>query len=268
LRILLLAALLSACSCAAEPPPTASDATGVSSLQLDTLPAVLACAQAALGGAAALDAVSSILVKVETRSADSTAITGTSQLAMEWPDRFLSVRAQPSLPETAWGVTGARAISAAMVNGKWEVHTTAGTSLSNSRQEFARLGLAWLLRTSTLVPLTLSLAGREPALPGQVIISAAGPEGFDARLTIDDQTCLPSSLTFSRPPNLADEMRSKGQGLPVTMFEGLELTNYQPAGTIRFPMTMTRVLNGRRTGVWRVTDVAINPALNDFFELR
>jgi hypothetical protein len=31
---------------------------------------------------------------------------------------------------------------------------------------------------------------------------------------------------------------------------------------------MTLMLNGRATGVWRVTDVAINQVLEDFFDLK
>ena len=269
MRVLLLAALLlSACSCAGEPPPTAGSAAQTPPLRLDTLPAVLNCARAALGGAAALDRVSSMLVSVEMRSADLSTATGTRKLAIEWPDRFLDRRKELSLPEMASGVAGSSVISAAMVNGKWEVHSRTGTALSNAHQRFARFALAWLLRTSALVPLTLSYVGREPALAGHVMISAIGPDGFDARLSVDERTCQPSSLTFSRPPNLADEIRSKGEPLPATITEGFELADYRPAGPIVFPMTMTPLLNGRATGVWRVTDVAINPVLKELFELK
>lgn len=268
MRILLLAAMMPACLCAVGQARTTALTATQTPRQLDSLPTVLACAQAALGGAAALGRVSSLLVSVEMRSADSTQTTGTRQLAIEWPDKFMDRSSQHTLPAMAWGITGQTLISAAMVRGKWEVHTTKGSSLTNSHKNFAHLALMWLLRTSALVPLKLSYVGREPALVGQVVIAAAGPESFNARLSVDERTCLLSSLTFSRPPDASDRMRSKGQPLPATIIEGFELADYSPAGPIQFPMVMTRVLSGRPTGIWRVTDVAVNPALKEFFELK
>jgi hypothetical protein len=135
-------------------------------------------------------------------------------------------------------------------------------------QAFCAVRLDVASAHSALVPVNLSYAGSEPASPGQVLIAATGTEGFDARLSIDERTCLPTSLTFSRPPNLADETRSKDEPLPAMMVEGVELSDYQPAGHIQFPRTMTLRLNGRATGVWRVTGVTINQVLEDFFDLK
>jgi hypothetical protein len=127
-------------------------------------------------------------------------------------------------------------------------------------QDFARYVLMWLLRTSPLVPASLTFEGIKDQ---RAIVAAAGEDGFNATLALDARTCVPVALTYTHPPNMGDILRLRGTGAapPASITAGIDLSDYRATNGLSFPRRVRWLRDGEPTGEWRVIDVQVNPTL-------
>jgi hypothetical protein len=234
--------------------------------RLRTLADVLACGRAALGGAAVLDGVKTLRLAIDGHNAQSGEKTQTIDEALALPDRFMRRTTMVSLPRPGLpnplinGFIGQTVFAGMFTNGAWSAMSSDDSSRVAFHQDFARYVLMWLLRTSPLVHASLSI---EAAEGNRIAIAAAGDDGFNATLALDARTCVPTRLTYVRPPNMGELLSLRGTGAapPASITAGIELSDYRVTQGLSFPRTMRFLRDGQPTGEWRVIDVQINPAL-------
>ena len=184
--------------------------------RLATVADVLACARSALGGSTALSRVSalSVAMSAHATAAAHGALPETDDVVLAMPDRFKRV-AHSATPASAGGLThvsifGFSADKPVFGSGTGDIvarRNADDESVTFAHQEFARYAFAWLLRSTPVVPLTFSYGGVNKN--GRAVVIAAGKEGFNATLSIDERTCLPVVLSFDRKVNQGDLFREQ-----------------------------------------------------------
>jgi hypothetical protein len=246
---------------------------------------VLNCSRRALGGTAALRAVRALRAVVDVKPTAKNRVPNTLSMTIALPNRFIS-RTEWIAPGTAvrratiFGFDGDRPLYA-QVNDEGVFALAADDeTLVGTRHRFARHLLMWLVQTSDLVPLTFDFGGTEQGPDGQVlVVSATGPDGFNARLQVDATSCMPKMLSFERRVNPAElaaaaAAERSGQTLPpVTAggkrIESVSLSEYRKTMNLMFPMSMTWSVDGVPGDRWHLTTMAINPVLSsDEFSLK
>jgi hypothetical protein len=148
------------------------------------------------------------------------------------------------------------------------------------RAEFARITLGWLLSTYSSLPVELSYAGEAEAPDGMAeAVDVKGPNGFLARLFVDQKTHKPLMLTYKgkKPrvvtrtvsgPERSKEEIEKGikdaemeaAKEPEVEFQ-IRYSDYRETGGISFPHRLTRSINGEVNEEWEMTRFKINPSL-------
>jgi hypothetical protein len=242
--------------------------------KLHDLESTLACARTALGGAEALDKIAGLKVTfaVEPNDQLSQGMVRqgtTSEIRLQSPDKFLERHDFESLPSTVYGIDGPSSVVGVRAKDKWLMNRPAPAKLSPAHRKFAHLSLMWLLRTSPVVPVTLSYVGKAAgSTDSPVVIAAAGPRGFKGEIAIDEDTCLPRWATMTRPQDDVDEARGIGGKQAGFMTDRFELADYKKVDSLVFPMTMTKSTEDFHTGRWTAKDVVVNAQFaGGFFEL-
>lgn len=251
-------------------PPTAPQ-TGAAPPR--TLADALACGKAALGGAGVVNGVKTLRLTIEGRNVQSGEKTQTIDDALALPDKFMRRTTMVTLPRPGLpnplinGFVGQTVFAGMFTNGAWTAMSSDDSSRVAFHQDFARYVLMWLLRTSPLVPASLTFEG---ITDQRAIVAAAGDDGFNATLALDARTCVPTRLTYVRPPNMGELLSRRGTGAapPASITAGIELSDYRVTQGLSFPRTMRFLRDGQPTGEWRVIDLQVNPSLpNDTFSV-
>lgn len=197
---------------------TSSGGTGTADGQRTSLDEILQCSSDALGGGA-VSALSTIeLVLQSTPAPELVGMAAeTRVITIELPSSFTretrTRRPGSAVADAvnAWGFSGSRSFARRSTPaGAIESMEVEAETTRRLKQEFARLMLLWLARTTETVPVRLSLRGFE-GIPGHrsAVIAAVGADSFNALLRIDEASCLPVSISTERPSTMSDAMRER-----------------------------------------------------------
>jgi hypothetical protein len=142
------------------------------------------------------------------------------------------------------------------------------------RAECARYLLAWLLTSSSALPLEFSYAGEAKTKAGQAnVLAVKGPQGFAARLFLDPQTHRPLMLGY-RGTARRPMMISGGSGMSVE--EAIREAQRQAAQEVEIelwfsefravdgwllPHRIKQSAGGEEAEEWIMTKFQLNPPL-------
>jgi len=168
----------------------------------------------------------------------------------------------------------------------------------SARQEISRLMLGWFATTHSSIAATYSYSGEAESPDGKAfIIDAKSPDGFAARLFIDETTHLPLMVTYQAPQARmvtaggpppgggggraegparqasaedrqrieADAQRQIQQldAQPPAMVEySLYFDDWRDVDGIKFPHALRRGSAGTTMEEWTVTKVKVNPRID------
>lgn len=134
------------------------------------------------------------------------------------------------------------------------------------RAEFARSMLVWLLAAPPSTPLEFRYAGVAKAAAERAdALDVTGPDGFAARLFLDQQTHRPLLLSFRQPVRRAG-MNTSGSAQSATAKPEEEdvqwfLADYREVDGISFPHQLTKAVNGKTNEEWTLKRLRLNPPL-------
>ncbi len=146
--------------------------------------------------------------------------------------------------------------------------------------EFARLLLGWLLTTQSAFPVEFSYLGEAEAPDGRAdAIEVKGPNGFNARLFLDQKTHRPLMLSYQgRQPRMQfnqvggagssheeiekrlKESEAAMAAAPDVEFQ-INFSDYREVDGIQFPHRLTRSVEGQVNEEWEIKKFKINPAI-------
>lgn len=206
--------------------------------------AVLAAARAALGGDAALTAVTTVVATGRTRQ-----IRGNNMVPVEFeivcqlPDACVRSEEYPAqtIDPTTVGFRGETVIQLPA--------PPAGTSppsaarLVGIQQEFARLLVGVFAGSVTTYPLTFSYAAEAEAPDGKAdVLNVLGPSNFANRLVIQRESHLPVMLIWQAPGGSGPG--SPTTGPPVAVEHRLYYSDYRAVSGIKWPFRLRRAIAG------------------------
>ena len=260
--------------------------------------ALLAQARATLGGEAKLKAVQSLTASGKLRQAvngsDDEQIEGEIQFDYLLPDKYMRTE-----KTTIGGMAELTRVLG--MNGDQlfrDAHSSGGDGrvmirqapndpemqamqLRGLREELSRHLLAWFLTSPTNAELEFSYAGEADTKNGKAdAIDVKGPEGFAARLFLDQQTHHPVMLSYRAPQPRTilirrmsgdqdpDQMRQDADAQaakeietpPLADFE-IYFDDYRSEDGILLPHHITRSVNDQFSEEWTLNKFMINPSL-------
>ena len=217
----------------------------------------LACIQNALGGVRAFAGVSSLRVIGTTKpTAPPTGphpLANKREIGVVFPNRY---KQQNGPPETLPGQT-----SPAMTVG-----FNGSTLLSNPKQpdevaaavmRVVRRGFVQeiLMRLPRELPdVRLSQRATRDAGQERLAIDAFGPNGLDATLLVDSQTCLPIALQYAKAGARGDSDTYR-----------VDLLEYRRVGGILFPAVLRTTRNGQPWQDEFDSDIQVNVPFDDAY---
>jgi hypothetical protein len=148
------------------------------------------------------------------------------------------------------------------------------------RSDFARLSIGWLLTSPASFPVEFSFAGEAESPDGKAnVLDVKGPEGFAARLFLDQKTHLPLMLTYlGKKPRVMTrtvegaprhpeemqkrlkEMEAEAASEPEVEFR-IYFSDYREVNGVSIPHKMTRSIVDEVNEELEVKTVKINPQL-------
>ncbi len=149
------------------------------------------------------------------------------------------------------------------------------------RSDFARLSIGWLLTAPSSFPVEFSFAGEAESPDGKAdVLDVKGPDGFAARLFLDQKTHRPLMLTYnSRRPRMMTqtlsggppkdpaemekrikEMETEAAKQPPVEFR-LHFSDYREVNGVSFPHKLTRSIEEEINEELEIKSVKINPQL-------
>ncbi len=246
---------------------------------------VLADMHAALGGAAKVAAIKTVIAKgVSRRTTANGTVENDTELFLSLPDKFLIksvvagqgpmavyrnagfngdglIMATDAPPNLAAGMRTRLASSdrAPGAAGAEQTPEQAAAirqrQLLNQKKEFARLTLALFGSSYAGFPLEFSYAGEAESADGTAhIIAAKGPDDFSAQLFVDTKTHRALMLVWSDPgagPNAGRMIERRLYLADVKAVDGLSL-----------PHTLRRSVDGRATEETTYPQLAINAKID------
>jgi len=247
---------------------------------------VIALARAALGGEATLEAVRSLSASGTFRRPlpfGGAPTSGELDLELLLPDRLKRTETM-GLPGRPWfllvsALDGDQAWMGPAVTGPFPrggMESASPTDrgemwLREMRAERTRYLAALLLRTPSS-EVRFSYVGEVEAPHGRSdVVDITAPDGFAARLFLDQTSHLPLMLTYAglRPLFRAAEAPLEEAGIPearqpasagtptLTLF----LSDYREVDGIRLPHSLSRATNGEMVEEWAIDGWRVNPAL-------
>jgi hypothetical protein len=149
------------------------------------------------------------------------------------------------------------------------------------RSDFSRLLIGWLLTTPSSFPVEFSFAGEAESPDGKAdVLEVKGPNGFAARLFLDQKSHHPLMLTYQgRKPRVVTqrmapgapkspeeiekqkkEMEAEIAQLPVVEFR-IYLSDYREVDGVLFPHKLIRATEDEVNEEFEIKNVKINPPL-------
>jgi hypothetical protein len=213
----------------------------------------LVCIQNALGGARAFAGVSSLRITGETKPVASTGLRplpGTREISVVFPDRYKNMHLG-QFPgggglSSMVGFDGRVLLSSPRLPDE-------EASMRSARLDFARQMLMRLPRASAGVSLSQRVtrdAGQE-----RLAIDASGPDGFQATLLANPDTCVPVALEYEGSDRFLG---------PTTV--RVHLSEYRPFGGVRFPTVLKTSHGGAPYTEEHVSTIELNaPGADQYF---
>jgi hypothetical protein len=210
----------------------------------------LSCIQDALGGVGAFAQVSSLRIIGRTKPTATTKprpVANNREILVAFPDRYKLRNVQADVPPGAAPLTmivGFRGDVLLSIDPKPPNHLVARV------MHLVRLGFVheMLMRFPRELPdVQLSQRMTNDGGRDRLAIDASGLDGLDATLLADPQTCLPVAAQYISG---ADTYR-------------IELSGYRPFGGLRVPTVLKIARNGEPREEEYVSDVQVNPSLDD-----
>jgi hypothetical protein len=147
------------------------------------------------------------------------------------------------------------------------------------RAELTRITLGWLLSWLPSVPIEFSYAGVAEAPDGKAdVLDLKGPNGFSARLFLDQLSHKPLLLTYTgKKPRIITRTASGPQGKeemdkaikddaseiarqPDVEFQ-IRFSDHREVDGISLPHHLTRAIDGEVNEEWEISKFKINPSL-------
>jgi hypothetical protein len=149
------------------------------------------------------------------------------------------------------------------------------------RSDYSRLLLGWLLTTPPSFPVEFSFAGEAESPEGKAdVLDVKGPNGFAARLFLDQKTHYPLMVTYNgRKPRVMTqtmrpgapkgpeeiekqrkEMEAEIAKQPAVEFR-IYLSDYREVDGVLFPHKLTRTIEDEVNEELEIKNVKINPPL-------
>ena len=153
------------------------------------------------------------------------------------------------------------------------------------RSDFSRLLMGWLLTTPSSFPVEFSFAGEAESPEGKAdVLEVKGPNGFAARLFLDQKTHHPLMLTYNgkkprvmtrrmapgapkspsgNPEDIEKqkkEMEDEIANQPAVEFR-IYLSDYREVDGVSFPHKLTRAVEDEVNEELEIKNVKINPQL-------
>lgn len=268
----------------------------------DKAQGLIAQARTALGGEAKLKAVQSLTASGKARTVVKTD-DGEEQVESEielnylLPDKFMKAETSSmggGMAEITRisGINGDQVFRDARSTGGGMVMirtppddpNARAAAVKNMREEYARQLLVWLLTTPETFPIEFTYAGEAEAPEGKAdAIDVKGPDGFAARLFLDQQTHRPTLLSFRGPsprggmmmrriqgnPEDGDKHKKEAEQMakqpppPPPEMADIQLffADYRDESGITLPHRITRSVNGQLFEEWELAKFKINPPL-------
>ena len=149
------------------------------------------------------------------------------------------------------------------------------------RSDFARFSIGWLLISPASFPVEFSFAGEAESPDGKAdVLEVKGPEGFAARLFLDQETHLPLMLSYQgRKPRIVtqtieagaprnpEEMEKRMKEMEVEAARQPEVefriyfSDYREVNGVSFPHKITRSIADEVNEELEIKSVKINPQL-------
>jgi hypothetical protein len=273
--------------------------------QADRAQEVLKQAREALGGEAKLKAIQSLSAAAKYRRViQEREMSGEIEVELLLPDKYMKsetmsvmgaeiTRIEALSGDKAWMDSrsggGMVVVRASPPNATTEQAEAA--LRRNTRAEFARLLLSFLLTAPASVPIELSYLGEAEAPDGRAhVIEAKGADNFAARLFLDQKTHLPLMLSYrgalprmtmnmtpmgahGAAPSAAEieRMRKEAQekaakeapSTPQPQQAEIQwrFSEYRNVGGISFPHRITKAADGQVNEEWEMTKFKLNPPL-------
>ena len=247
-------------------------------------------AREALGGEAKLEAIKSFSAagkyrRVSQFQGQSSISEGEIGFDFLLPDKFLKTdtRLAPSGDKMTRlrGVNGDKyfqdSISSNSAATSQTIPSSSGPDPKDElRAECARYLLAWLLTSSSSLPLEFSYAGEAKTKDGIAeVLVAKGPHGFAARLLLDQQTHRPVMLSYRGKAQRAMTITGSGNG-PINLTDAIkeaerqaskeeeiemQFSEYRAIDGLLLPHRIKQRANGEDVEEWILTKFQINPPL-------
>ncbi len=149
------------------------------------------------------------------------------------------------------------------------------------RSDFSRLSIGWLLTSPSSFPVEFSYAGEADSPDGKAeVLEVKGPEGFAARLFLDQKTHLPLMMTYlGRKPRVVtqtieagaprnpEEMEKRMKEMEVEAARQPDVefriyfSEYREVNGVSIPHKITRSIADEVNEELEVKNVKINPQL-------
>jgi hypothetical protein len=147
------------------------------------------------------------------------------------------------------------------------------------RAELTRIALGWLLSSPSSFPVEFSYAGEAEAPDGKAdVLDVEGPNGFSARLFLDQASHRPLMLTYKgKKPRImmrtftgprskeerdkeikAEEAAAANQ--PDVEYQ-IRFSEHREVDGISLPHRLTRAIDGEVNEEWEISKFKINPSL-------
>ena len=149
-----------------------------------------------------------------------------------------------------------------------------------SRAEFARLLIGWLLAPPASFAVEFIYAGKAEAPDGTAeVLAIKGPNNFAAHLFLDQKTHLPLMLSYkgrlpriathmvSGPPGNREELEKRAREAQAEVEAAPEVEmqirfdDYREVGGILFPHRLSKAANGEVTEEWEMKRFKVNPSI-------
>jgi len=260
---------------------------------------VLGQVRKALGGQK-LEKVESLAISgTYRRTLGEREMSGDLELAMQLPDKFLRMETfafDPSNPVRRFsGFNGTMTLESSSGGGGGMMFRMMGPPgpdgreptpeeiqqrrLRAAKRDFARLLVALTAGSTPDFPLDYSYAGVAESEDGTAdVLEVKGPDEFNARLFVDQETHLPLMLMYKEPQPRVQQMRgTPGQqpsreeierrmkemqaaGPPPLVDVQFFVADHEKVDGVLLPKTVRRAVDGKTVEEWQITKVQVNPA--------
>jgi hypothetical protein len=255
---------------------------------------LLAQARAAIGGKKLASLGSLTATASYRRLLGDREMSGEIQFDLILPDKMMRTETMSPMPgaeitrieaangESAWSDQRSSGMGGGMI-----VFKRAGGDSPQDREmqanairtELTRITLGWLLSSPSSVPLEFSYAGVAEAPDGKAdVLEVKGPNGFSARLFLDQVSHKPLLLTYTgKKPRVitrttagphgkeemekaikADEAEIGRQ--PDVEFQ-IRFSDHREVDGISLPHHLTRAVDGEVNEEWEISKFKVNPPL-------